>query len=746
MVSSDDCHDVLLGDGFEPIGTIDYNLRISLWWHARSRLQVTIISMDEWRVVQASKPYLLTAVGEDGELYARDLGPLEEYLTTHFPELHISMASFRDPTLNLVRRRIAETRPSHAKPTGNLSAEELRDRYDQVTEDADAARARLHRIDGLRRLNRGRATFLDRHLRSQVNVQRNHLQELVGEAKVVREQHAVQQQLEREYLTKASAICVLFVCGSNLHLAESDQTFRDALTSVTKEILDLHRYQVQQKLQGGKLHIYVEESPAPAVSLLTHTTRSLLNPRQLDRLGPELRSLAEAVEQHLMVMPREDIRVSGSVVDQRKLVTSRILQRFLGRLRKVPPATNRSTESPRSDMPVWIGNVVGSATGYGGPWELPLDKTVHIYVSGKPGVGKSFLVRVVVEGAALYQELAIVILDPRNQWLGLRCPEDRPEILAAYKSFGLSRSDARSFDFTYHRVDGDDAAPLPADVAKLAVGRHIISFKGMDDAGRCATSARIVEALFGKYNRSESPKPRLLMVYEEAQLFTTAGVPREARDEALRSELAIDRVVREGRKYGVNVLLLSQSALDLSRAAATIRQNITTRIFLHSSGREVEFAADFLPDGKQITELPRGQAFVCNPEWGAVRIAVRPPLSKVFEPEDKVTKSLAGAPHQAATSLSNAAGAVLELARKHYEQTGAHARLSWIAERLRISSRRELQRVVKELERASVARRESLRERGRPSVIIPLPGSGAPKARDERAQMRPKWAESETNA
>ena len=117
---------------------------------------------------------------------------------------------------------------------------------------------------------------------------------------------------------------------------------------------------------------------------------------------------------------------------------------------------------------------------------------------------------------------------PRGQWMGLLCPEDRPEILARYKRFGLQPSQARGFGFVCHLVGENIGTPLPEDLGELAFGRRVISFRAVDDEQRCTTAAGIIRAIFQVCMRRESDRPRVLLVIEEDTRFTRKGVPGEA--------------------------------------------------------------------------------------------------------------------------------------------------------------------------------------------------------------------------
>jgi len=122
-----------LPEGFRRIGTLDCDLHVELWWHAEHRLEVSVVAVEEWALIRGAKYYRLKAMGEQGELYTRDLAAFDADLTTRFGEVHLLLSAFPDITADLARRRIAEKRfrqvetgsevsrgQSYAKPEGGV--------------------------------------------------------------------------------------------------------------------------------------------------------------------------------------------------------------------------------------------------------------------------------------------------------------------------------------------------------------------------------------------------------------------------------------------------------------------------------------------------------------------------------------------------------------------------------------------------------------------------------------------------
>lgn len=732
---ADDYRNILKNEGFEPIGSLNCDFQITLWWHGQLHLELELVELVDWVLLRASKHYRLTAIGKDGELYARDLAALDSYLTTHFEEIHFWSSSFRDVTPSIASRRIQEKNFRHIANSENVDTDEMSSNLQRICDEISVAQNALQRDEGLMKLNRGKSNLLQYYLPSQISEKRRHLETLKAQKKTLTQQLAAQNHLEKQYLHKAEATCLLFTCCSNIQIAGNQIDFIDAMSSVVRELENVDKYQIRQKLQGGRLRIYIEQVTSPAVSLLTRWVGAALNPRQLAGLGPEFADLSITVEEQFMIFPREDILMGGTVQDMKKLVNTRVVQNFLKKLEVLPAAANRPTSRLKSKMPVWIGNVSNGVAKSAEPWELPIDRTIHMTATGKTGSGKSFTARVIVEGCVAYRNLRIVILDPRNQWVGLLCPEDRPEIIEHYKSFGLESTQARSFNFIYHGIGLNIGEPLPDDLRQLANGFHIVSFKGLDDRSRCLRFAEILNGLFDACSRLESDRPRLLVVVEEAIRFSRKGVNHSDHGPAQAAEQSVDRIAREGRKFGLILLLLTQSATDYSHSTSTIRQNITTRIFMQNSDKEIDYASDWLPDSKEIVQLPRGEALVCNPEWGTIRVSIRPPLSKVWEPSDEQTRKLVNSNSQGPVSLSDEARTVLEMATELQSQRGRPARLASITEKLGITSRRRIGHIVDELKRASAAKFERLDKQGKPLVIVPI---GVHKACINCAQTRTK--------
>jgi hypothetical protein len=254
--------EILSGEGFVPIGRIDYRLRLSMWWNSAAdrRAQLLILSVGQSALLKASKTYLLQSVSQQGETWARDIPALHSYLEDHFPEIHLSFCHFRDVPAALAeleaRRRMAVEAPTRPPPTLEQIA--------LLQREIDNRRQNIASAHHLMTLGAMESDLLSDYAHRQAAAQSRQIEALQAELEQQNQRANVLGQLQREYQRKGSAAVYQFTINSNLQTASNMQEFSDALRQATKEVSDLHRYQITQKLQGGKLNIQVVESEEPA--------------------------------------------------------------------------------------------------------------------------------------------------------------------------------------------------------------------------------------------------------------------------------------------------------------------------------------------------------------------------------------------------------------------------------------------------------------------------------------------------
>ena len=201
------------------------------------------------------------------------------------------------------------------------------------------------------------------------------------------------QHLQQEYQQKGSAAVYSFSISSNIQVAEDPPAFRDALRAVVKELTDMHRYQVTQKLGGGRLNIQVAEANEPAIAWIEQWLGGALSPMQLRAL--RARSLTRSAmprEEHMFVTPDEPIVVDGHVRHAEKHLAARFVSDVLQRLDKTESTDTKAALDPRERFAGGHAAFTGTPHRRSGQndwtrWSFPLTQMVHVYVSGTTGGG-----------------------------------------------------------------------------------------------------------------------------------------------------------------------------------------------------------------------------------------------------------------------------------------------------------------------------------------------------------------------
>jgi len=705
--------EILSERGFTKIGLLSYRLNIEIWWNPKAKIEVLILRVRGRAILRGSKSYYLISISKEGEMWARDIGPMHNWLEKHFPDLHLAFTHFRDITDTLAASHIGKKLSAEAPTLDVPTAEQVA----SLQERERAYSERLNSTENIRKWDTGSSPLIQSRLKEIVSDLQGQIQQARAQLGKEQSRLSMFENLQKEYKRKGAAACLVFSIGSNVQGAASPSEFGDALDSIVKELLDYDRFQVNQKL-GGKLNINAKEASEPVMVWVEERLGGSLCPRQVARLGFEFSSLREVVEENLMVTPKEDIRVNDNIKDEKKLLAPRVVSALV-RCLDTPQDTRINLDGiPKTLMPLKLGlkmqdHAVTQTIG-----QIPLARITNGYISGSTGAGKSYMARVVIEEIAQYSHVNQLVIDLRNGGVGLRIPADNPEVLSLYGEFGMESP--QCFNFKYYAPEQNIGSELPADLAELGRGRCIVSLKWLSEKDRCKWFGRIADSLFYSHAHEESELVKLVIHVDEAHLITKKRVSDEAKEEAAKAEVSLDRLVREGRKYGLCIFVISQSIKDFSYSSASIRQNTNTKVFLRNSDREIEYAADFIGNGKQIIQLPPGIAFIHNSEWGVLKVKVRPPFSKVWEYSLEATRRIVSAPVVSSPIISKDAQRLLTLARTYHNDKGESINLSQAAQILGITSKRMLQNLVAELERAGQVRTRRLSGRGQPRIIDPV--------------------------
>jgi len=185
---------------------------------------------------------------------------------------------------------------------------------------------------------------------------------------------------------------------------------------------------------------------------------------------------------------------------------------------------------------------------------LPLRKYAQkgILVSGASGSGKTIAAKVIVE-ELLQEHVPVLVFDYTKQWERLFQKNGDQTMSEKYRLFGMRGS--RAFK---GRVVNE--LPEISEIIRTAEGIVVdlsSVYETEERVGKVAAALdRILEHFQGEENSEDL---RLFLVIEEAHLWTSREVPRDAAS-------FLDRVVRLLRKKGVGVMLISQKISDFDPA------------------------------------------------------------------------------------------------------------------------------------------------------------------------------------
>jgi len=186
---------------------------------------------------------------------------------------------------------------------------------------------------------------------------------------------------------------------------------------------------------------------------------------------------------------------------------------------------------------------------------LPLRRHAQkgILVSGASGAGKTIAAKVIVE-ELLEDGVPVLVFDYTEQWERLLEKNTNEEMLDRYAEFGMRRSPKGCKGRVVQSAPQLDDLLASQDVTVVDLSDTHDSTERVDKV------ARMLDQLLEYFQfQEDSDELRLLIVVEEAHLWTAKDLPKDA----LRF---LDTAVRLLRKKGVGVMLVSQKISDFDPA------------------------------------------------------------------------------------------------------------------------------------------------------------------------------------
>ncbi|MGE3600782.1 MAG: hypothetical protein AB7N70_35110, partial [Dehalococcoidia bacterium] len=216
-------------------GCLRHGLHLDLWWHRDKRLQLFSVQLAGGVLLQGTKAYALTSIAEEGQTWARDIGPLHDYLESHFRSVNLAFSWVRDVPAFLAERQ-ARRRSGRTTSDGGTPLD-----LDRQIQDAERALAGTQRLRALDSDFRAGSDLLASHLVGLEARQRGNLERLRKLRERLQRTEQSQLHLQQEYRRKGSAASLIFSINSNLQVAATEQDLRDAVACSVKELGDAHR-------------------------------------------------------------------------------------------------------------------------------------------------------------------------------------------------------------------------------------------------------------------------------------------------------------------------------------------------------------------------------------------------------------------------------------------------------------------------------------------------------------------------
>lgn len=297
-------------------------------------------------------------------------------------------------------------------------------------------------------------------------------------------------------------------------------------------------------------------------------------------------------------------------------------------------------------------------------------------IFGISGSGKSNSATVITEQLIERGE-QVVLIDPKGEAWGLLSlasgkPSNLPVII-----FGEPNGHIE----TLAESHGPRLADFVVDSGQ-SVALSLLGFESDQSERRFV--ATFLRQLYRRKTRMPNPS-RTLVIFEEAHLF----VPEAVRGEAAELAGAVQRIVRQGRSFGIGTLLIDQRPQDVSKRCITQCDTLVCHQLVHKLDRDAlrEWVRGYDVEGsgekflESLASLDPGEAWVWSPAW-----------LKLFE-RVKV--------HRRTTFDSGAApdgsAAARKVHRAEVDIDALRGQLAEIVEKAKADDPRELRKQIKEL-------------------------------------------------
>jgi len=251
----------------------------------------------------------------------------------------------------------------------------------------------------------------------------------------------------------------------------------------------------------------------------------------------------------------------------------------------------------------FIGKIAGSRFA---AFIEPNQLQTHLLIGGSVGSGKTVAAQILVE-EVLRSNISVLVFDPTAKWTGFMRENKDQNMFNLYPLFEMNKESAQAFNGNIYIIDD----PMwEIDIEKHCYPGEISVFclhkLDLDEMNTFIENT--IQKIF-RANLEESAKLRFLLVYEDIhQLLPQFGGNG-------RGLVQIGRAMREFRKYGIGIILISRI---LSALSEEIRANVSTEIQMRTTKNE-DLKAVELKYGELIAlgvaESPVGIGLIQNAQY-----------------------------------------------------------------------------------------------------------------------------------
>ena len=553
-------------------------------------------------LVRTTKTYRLLKQDPEGrENWQRNLVKLNEYLQEAFSSFRIS-ADYLDSVNGSITGVTDD-----ANQLGEEASQLVSERK-QLSEQLESTREQLIRLE--QSITESSEVFQNR-LQARGEQLEAELDRVNQEIESLTD-HLYRKRTELgEWEDYGVGLAYLFTVSTDAALVHPEDV-EQVLESQANEIrIEFYR-SVNQILEGENFKLAFEDLSEPRVfNRVEHT--SLLNPDRLEDLQErhpgfeaELSELSEQSIRQYSSYAAYDLEADTGVFEYSNATPAQAVNSVLKQLDvgKVASGSNAPSDGP------YIGNVAGTQQAVGFDPADPTNGLAHLYIVGATGSGKSYTKRVLLENVASlgYDVLSIT-------------PSDTESVGVSFANPG--HDDGQGIAADQYWVGDEKLLDEPDDLHDLFTGINVVTLKDLPEAEKQSFVDRVFSAL---YEMDDLDRP-LYIFLEEAHNFDSGA----AAD-------AIQDIIREARKHGIHVVLVSHSPTDFSHSQKHVRENTST-VFMQ--GKYTNYASKFgFLDKSEITGLGTGQAILASRDFPKTCVDVREPLTLPVKPDNEQIEEL----------------------------------------------------------------------------------------------------------